>query len=218
MAAHNKFPLATLLVIWLVIFAPMAKASGNTNAAVLGDTSEFQRTTNCVYGGLPMDVQFDVPTSPPRIDGRGSLGEDEIKQLGKALDPRIALLLRDAFTEAVSDQPKDGTLNFGKVSLAFEAALQNRAGQQLNLNFCGDHAKVGNTIIAAISGWFSRAVNHASSSSPLTKWFQQIDDKAPAHEVEFVILATADQLSNSKVSIAALLNSFKASLSSGAQH
>jgi hypothetical protein len=218
MTKSRKLQVALLLFVWVLVLTSTVSEAENTNSTFINNTAELQRTTSCVYGGLPMDVQFDVPSSPPRIDGNTSLGEGEVNQLKKALDPRISLLLQNAFMEAVNNQPKGKTaLNFAKVSSAFEARLQNMSGQQLNLNFCGDQTTVGNAIVAAIAGWFSRAVNHTSSASPLTKWFQQIDGKAPTHEVEFVMLATANQPANSKVSFAALLDSFKASLVSSGQ-
>jgi len=185
------------------------------NASALGS---FQRTQSCVYGGLPMDVQFDVADVPPRVNRHPAFGDAEADALQRALDVKLLDLLKASMAEALTKQPSGGALNYKDLSLDFEDALAAHAGDSLHLAFCGDAQQVGGTVVAAVSAWFSRAVDHVQEADPLTRWFAQIGPKATSHEAEFAMLATALHAERPDMGTGRLLDAFKVYIASPGVH
>lgn len=187
----------------------------NFTAAAL---AEFQRTESCVYGGLPMDVQFNVADVPPRISGLSSFGDAEAAELQRALDIKLLDLLKVSMAEALAKQPTSNALDYNSLSLDFETAMVTHAGDSLHLTFCGNIQKVGSTVMAAVAGWFSRAVDHVQEGAPLTRWFAQLGPNGTAHEVEFIMLATALHAERPDIGTDRLLDAFRVYVASQRTH
>lgn len=196
-----------LLAGWLI--AACSQARSQPDAVSASRLAEFQRTQYCVYGGLPMELRFDIVGSPPRIGYHTNFGSAEAEMLQQALDPRLLALMKTAVIDALEKQSAHDELNYKNLSLDFEAALINHAGRALNLSFCGDEKLVGSTVEAALTGWFSRAVDHASETDPLTRWFVRFGAKSRTHETEFIMLATALHAARPDIGIARLARAFR---------
>ena len=202
----------TLVFVLLGLFPAMAMGDSGLSAFAK-NMDEQRRMTSCVYGGLPMDIQFDTPNVPPRINTHSSFGDTESDLLAHALDGRIGFALSAAFDHAMKEQ-RPGAIDFAKLSLEFRASLQENAAKELNLEFCGEQQEVGQTVVAAVASWFGRALASNTDSNSLEEWFNRIDVDAKNHETEFAMLATANALSSSNVNMAILTQAFRESLQS----
>lgn len=132
---------------------------------------EFWRTTYCVAGGLPMEIRFALADNPTKLEG-DSFDLSKIDIIGKQIDIKISALLKESLAAALrqtygnkeiewsSDQVKE-------LADSFILEIYKKAPNSLGIDFCGPREKVGNAALAAILGYFSRAVQLEDGSQPI---------------------------------------------------
>lgn len=177
----------------------LSSCSTTTAAAKPPDViyeSEFNRTTYCVNGGLPMEVQFVLPDNPPKLEGE-NFGIREVDSVVSRIDARIATLLKNAGLRAwkitVADHRADWSANFAsrlEAELAGEIAAQ--APRELQLEFCGSEEAVGSAVLASLAGYFSRAVQLDQAQQP--HWLKSLGPAAAAKGNSIVMSAVALRL------------------------
>lgn len=187
------------LALIVLIGAPLVGCSTTAMSAEPPDVAsenDFNRTTSCVNGGLPMEVQFVLPGNPPKLDG-SDFGMREVDSVVSRVDGKIATLLKDAALRAwkitTADHEPVWSAKFAsrlEVELAGEVASQ--APSKLQLEFCGSQDAVGSAVLAALAGYFSRTVQLGAASQP--DWLKNLGPTAAAKANSIVTLAVALRL------------------------
>jgi hypothetical protein len=151
----------------------------------------FNRTTYCVKGGLPMEVQFILPDNPPkaRVEALDLATVDRV--VGR-IDGRVARLLREAakaawVQAAPNDQPHWSASFANRFEIELAGEIADRAPLALGIEFCGPRNDVGSAALAAIAAYFSRSVQLDGFRQPA--WAEKLPNPSKAGSVIFVASA-----------------------------
>jgi len=166
----NRWQILSLL---LMISLLVGCASNNSREDVVSNNDEFNRTTSCVNGELPVEIRSQLLGKPTRIT-RDALGTADVDALAEELDLSVASLLessmRTAWSSAIS-RHKPWTREFiAELKIEYAAEIAAQAPKRMRLEFCGSHASVGNSVLAAISTYFSRSVTFENGQP---KWLAE---------------------------------------------
>jgi hypothetical protein len=158
--------------------------------------SEFNRTTSCVNGGLPMEVQFVLPDNPPKLGGP-TFGLREVDSIANRVDGKVAGLLEEAALRAwkttSSDHKPDWSAKFvSRLELELMGEITSQAPRRLQLEFCGDRESVGSTVLAAIAAYLSRTVQLDGARQP--DWLRNLGPNAADRSTSIIMLAVALRL------------------------
>lgn len=170
-----------------------AQAGDDRGVISEAELADFNRTTHCVYGALPMEVHFSVVGNPPHL---ASLDNDELTKLTKKIDGSIARLLTLAMQNAwgkVNSEPPSAWSNmfFEKLATEFEYSIVKNAPKLLGIEFCGGGDTVGNTTFAAIVAYIDRSIRAEDGSVP--NWLKP-GGKSSGQETSIVFIAVGLQL------------------------
>lgn len=157
---------------------------------------EFNRTTSCVVGGLPMEVQFALADNPPTLGGQ-TFGMREVDSVVDRVDGRIAGLIKEAALRAwkitAADQKVDWSAKFvSRLEAELAGEIAGQAPNRLQLEFCGSQDAVGSAAFAAIAGYFSRAIQLEDARQP--EWLKNLGPNAAARGNSILMLAVALRL------------------------
>ena len=160
--------ISALVILVLLIGCSTTVLSGEVPDAASED--EFWRTTYCVAGGLPMEVRFSLVDNPVRLEG-DAFDSSEIDRISGQVDIKVAALLKDSIAAAwrqtygnkVSEWSSERTRELAELLVVEIVA---RAPDSLGISFCGSSDQVGDAAFAAISGYFSRAVQLDGGRDP----------------------------------------------------
>jgi hypothetical protein len=185
---------------WLFVLVTQVSLIGCSTPVVSGEMpdaaseDEFWRTTFCVAGKLPMEVQFSLADNPVRLEG-DRFGLSEVDRIIEQLDIRVAALLKDSATAAWqqtygNQATKWSSQLTNELADALVVEIAARAPKSLGIGFCGSSEQVGNAAYAAIFGYFSRAVQLEGGRWP--GWLDEA--QARSHGGIVVMLAVALRL------------------------
>lgn len=190
-------PQANRWVSALVMHAALIGCSTTVLSGEVPDVAsedEFWRTTYCVAGGLPMEVQFSLADNPMRLEG-DSFDLSDVDRISRQLDIKITALLKDSVAAAwrqtygnqTTELSSERTRELAELLVVEIAA---RAPKSLGITFCGPGEQVGNAAFSAISGYFSRAVQLGNGRQP--GWLAHAQERSNGGIV--VMLAVALRL------------------------
>lgn len=186
---HSMLGLFTFIVLCPSTTIAMPVDTANEDTA--------SRTTSCVRGGLPMEVQFDVSRNPPKFVGP-VFDIQAIDVLTDKLDARIAHLLKMSVLEAWNSADKEnGKLSkksFARLRADLIGEIVERAPKALGIWFCGEATSVGNAAFAAIIEYFARSVELDGGRTPT--WLSQLDQSVQSQGASIVMMAVALRLAN----------------------
>lgn len=161
---------------WLLALVAQCSLIGCSTPVVSGEVEdlasddEFWRTTYCVAGHLPMEVQFSLADNPVRLDGE-SFGMREVDHISGQVDIKIAALLKESVAAAWQQAYGGQVIQWSRersleLAEALVVEIAERAPKALGIRFCGGYEAVGNAAYAAIAEYFSRAVQLEGGRPP----------------------------------------------------
>lgn len=187
----TKSAVSSILVLCAGAVACMSVARGDESMPTKESEDSFNRTTYCVKGGLPMEVQFVLPDNPPKARGE-RLDLAMIDSVVRRIDAKVAGLLSEAARSAWAQTAQSGQPEFSapflsrlEIELAGEVA--DRAPQSLGIEFCGSGSDVGSAALAAMTEYFSRSVQLEEFQQP--EWAERLSNPSKAGSVIFVASA-----------------------------
>jgi hypothetical protein len=167
--------------VWCV-----ARSDIEADNRVLSVEDEFNRTTSCVRGGLPMEIQFSLPDSPRKAKG-DTLTLEMVDDVLEKLDGKVKLLLSQS-ARAVWNRSgsTEGTAGFHAGSIKaltdeFLGEVAERAPETLGVDFCGSRDDVGSAAEAAILDYFGRALTLEGGSNP--NWIVSMSDPSRGQSI-----------------------------------
>lgn len=163
----SRSVIVCVLKAFLTWFSPWVLAGESPDAA---NEDEFWRTTYCVAGGLPMEIQFSIEGNPLKL-GADSFDLNDIDRIGNQLDVKVAALLKDSVTatwrQTYGDRAEHWSSELSNELVeTFVLEIAARAPKSLGISFCGDGDQVGSAAYTAIFGYFSRAVQLEGGRAP----------------------------------------------------
>lgn len=174
-----------------------AVALGEIESQRLSNEDDANRTTYCVFGRLPMEVQFAVPGNPARSEAN-RFDESVTDDFISVLDKGIARLLREAAETVVAKGEKNSDIEWtADFAMALHdelaIAIAERAPHVLGVAFCGEPDTVGGAALGAIADYFSRSVR-VDANGVRPEWIDGLKDPSMASSI--LLTATALRLAH----------------------
>jgi hypothetical protein len=190
---------ATLTAFIGVVSVGCSSIPVSAESPSVATENEFNRTTNCVNGGLPMEIQFVLPNNPPKSLG-SSFNIEEVDRIAGQVDSRIAELLEAAMLRAweltIAEKKPWSKQFLSQLEIELAGEIMGRAPSMLQLEFCGDGDAVGSAALAAISGYFSRTLQLEDGRHP--EWLEALGAPAADRGTSIMLMSVALRLAKIK--------------------
>ena len=201
-----------LFAFWTTgaIFLGLSGSSAARSVYMQDPESEISRTSYCVQGGLPKEVQFYDEANPPSLNGP-IIDVRDLDRISGVLDSSIASLLRESMTSAWKSkqvEPVLWNLDFvQQLESSFAIELMRRAPKRLNVEFCGDAKLVGDVVFAALVVYFGRSVEIDEHGRP-PSWLERYGRFAIDRRAALVMIGVSLRLARVDFDLEELVAAF----------
>ncbi len=165
------------------------------------------RTTFCVRGNLPMEIQFVLDNNPPKLYGP-TLSDDALDNLVSKIEVRVRSLLKKAGESAWREArsiPLESPAFSERLENEISIYLITNAAKELQLEFCGDKTVIGHDIDTTLLAYLGRSIDLGPNKRP--EWLEKMP-KGKERGMSMILCLVALRLAGSDVSTDALLESF----------
>lgn len=157
--------------LWAVLASTLVPFNGaEDGGGIEGQEAEFERTTLCVRGAMPMELVFITPDNPARArpDERP---EQYLQRVAIGIDGSLKSLLANAARQStgVIDVRHDSrwTPAFTQdLEIEIATTIADAAPGRFGIDVCGPHQLVGSTVLALIYEYFNRAAYFEEDETP----------------------------------------------------
>lgn len=130
-------------------------------SGIADQEAEFDRTTLCVRGAMPMELIFDIADNPARARPE-EVPEQYLRRVVLGIDGGLKNLLANAARESAEvvavrhDSPWTPAFT-QDLEIEIAIAIADAAPARFGIDVCGSHQLVGSTVLALIYEYFNRA-------------------------------------------------------------